>query len=317
MKQGEVVLKTKKKAVSLSNLKGMKGWVFVSPFILGFLFIFLPIYIDAFRYSLSDIKMLGTGFELIQVQWENYRQALFVNPQFTRTVFESVSRMLTDIPTVIIFSLFVATVLNQKMKGRTIFRAIFFIPVILATGIIEKAELNNLVMNSMNSLSGIDTGDGKVIAGGLLQSLDLQMYLQNMRFSPQLSSFVIGAVQNIYDVISKSGVQMLVFLAGLQSISPSIYESAYMEGATGWESFWKITFPMISPMIFVNIIYTIIDSFTNPLNPIMDMIYTIGFKDSKYGIASAMAWLYFGVIAVCIAVIAATVQRFVFYQQKD
>jgi ABC-type sugar transport system permease subunit len=190
-------------------------------------------------------------------------------------------------------------------------------PVVVATGIIAKAELNNYMLTSLGSVSSIDMGGGQTTSDAIMQLSGIQTFLQGLSFNPKITAYITGAVQNIYNIVNLSGVQILLFLSGLQSISPSIYESAKVEGATGWQSLWKITLPMLSPIIFVNTIYTIIDSFTRADNPIMDAIYSTGFKNSQYGIASAMAWVYMIVVMVIVAVIAAIMSRMIYYEKRE
>lgn len=300
--------------LSLSEKQNLKGWIFVSPFVLGFLFIYLGIVVNSMQFSCSTVKLLKSSYTLVWVGFKNFREALFVNPDFNRLLFNSVSGLFTSLITIVIFSLFVAVILNQKMWGRAAFRAIFFIPVILATGFIEKASLNDIMTSNMSG-GVIDTGGQ--LAGGLLSAADITVYLQQLSFSTQMISFIVSLVKSITNIINQSGVQILIFLAGLQSISPSIYESAQIEGATGWELFWKITFPMISPMILVNSVYTVIDYFTRSTSDIMELISDTAFEQAKYGLSSAMSWIYFAVIAVFVAVVFGVLYRFTFYQQKD
>lgn len=105
---------------------------------------------------------------------------------------------------------------------------------------------------------------------------------------------------------------MLIFLAGLQSISPSIYEACQIEGATGWETFWKVTFPMISPMILVNAVYTVIDAFTRTDSPATKVA-----REAGGGLGGAMSWIYFLVVAVILLIVGGIASSFVFYQRRD
>ena len=145
---------------------------------------------------------------------------------------------------------------------------------------------------------------------GLLISI-----FQNLGFGTGLVTYISSAVASISGIINRSGVQILIFLAALQSISPAIYESCQIDGATSWETFWKITFPMISPMILVNGVYTIIDSFTTASNPAMSYISQV-YKLQDV-LSSAMAWIYFIIVILIVAVIAAILSAFVFYQRKN
>jgi ABC-type maltose transport system permease subunit len=143
--------------------------------------------------------------------------------------------------------------------------------------------------------------------------MDFQALFANMKVGKELVSYVVGLVNSIYDIVNDSGVQMLIFLAGLQSISPSIYEAAQIEGATGWETFWKITFPMISPMILVNAVYTLIDAFTKSGNTVMQHISNVFLPHEK----SAMYWIYFVIVMLLVALVAAIASTFIFYQRRD
>ena len=218
---------------------------------------------------------------------------------------------------ILIFSLFMAVLLNQKMAGRAVFRAIFFIPVILSTGIMESIESQNLLGDYMEEAEGIDDGSGQSTANEIVSAMDVEMMFQGMAVGQGLVQYVTTAINNIYDIVNRSGVQMLIFLAGLQSISPAIYESVQIDGATSWETFWKITFPMISPMILVNAVYTVIDSFTTDSNVVMKFIANTYQQANGNVISSAMAWMYFLIVIGIIAVVALMCSAFVFYQRRD
>ena len=308
----------KKKIASLDKRKARGGWLFVLPFVIGFVLVYLPIVADSIRYSFYTIKVLsGGGFELIPAGWSNYREALFVNPDFVETLLTGLKDMIFDIPMILIFSLFMAVLLNQKMAGRAVFRAIFFIPVILSTGIMESIESQNLLGDYMEEAEGIDDGSGQSTANEIVSAMDVEMMFQGMAVGQGLVQYVTTAINNIYDIVNRSGVQMLIFLAGLQSISPAIYESVQIDGATSWETFWKITFPMISPMILVNAVYTVIDSFTTDSNVVMKFIANTYQQANGNVISSAMAWMYFLIVIGIIAVVALMCSAFVFYQRKD
>lgn len=302
---------------SLESKKQRAYWVFLIPFLVGFVCLFAEIYLKSIIYSFCEIKMNGAeGFTQTFIGFKNYSTAL--NDQdYISGLGSSIGNMLLNVPLITFYSLFVAVLLNQDIKGRTVFRAIFFIPVILATGFMTKADMSNMVANSTWSTLGETATATGTMAGGLFSSLDVQEYLMNLSFSPQLSSYVVSAVSGIFDIVDNSGVQMLIFLAGLQSISPSIYEASDIDGASAWETFWLITFPMISPYILVNVFYTIVDSFTKSDNAIMNLIQEQSFKSNAMGVGAAMAWLYFLIVAICIAIILAIISSYIYYQQRD
>lgn len=309
----------KKKPASLDAKKARAGWFFVLPFVIGFIILYIPMLVSSIEFSFSKIHVLGkAGYALEFIGIENYREALFSDANFVRTLTESIQQLVLDVPAIVIFSLFMAIVLNQKMIGRAVFRAIFFIPVILATGLIDQIDQSNAAMDYMNS-GGIDTGAGGAESEGLINTMDITNLLGNMVIGTELVEYVVNIVNNIFNIVNRSGVQMLIFLSGLQSISPAIYESCKMDGATGWETFWKITFPMISPMILVNTIYTVIDSFTSESNVVMtyiNKVYNEGTLRPRE-LSSAMSWVYFLLVLVLIGLVSLLVSAFVFYQRRD
>ena len=309
----------KKKPASLDAKKARAGWFFVLPFVIGFVILYIPMLVSSIEFSFSKIHVLGkAGYALEFIGLQNYREALFSDANFVRTLTESIQQLVLDVPAIVIFSLFMAIVLNQKMIGRAVFRAIFFIPVILATGLIDQIDQSNAAMNYMSN-GGIDTGAGGVESEGLINTMDITNLLGNMVIGTELVEYVVNIVNNIFNIVNRSGVQMLIFLSGLQSISPAIYESCTMDGATGWETFWKITFPMISPMILVNTIYTVIDSFTSESNVVMtyiNKVYNEGTLRPRE-LSSAMSWIYFLLVLVLIGLVSLLVSAFVFYQRRD
>ena len=310
----------KRKNASLDKRKARGGWLFVLPFVIGFVLIYLPIIIDSIRYSFCEMipaAKAGAKPTFDFVGWTNYSDALFEEPDFVETLVLGLKDMIMDIPMILIFSLFMAVLLNQKMAGRAVFRAIFFIPVILSTGLMETVEAQNIVGQNMDAVGGIDDGSGQSAATDIVSTLDIQQMFDGMAIGDGLVRYVASAINNIYDIVNRSGVQMLIFLAGLQSISPAIYESVQIDGASAWETFWKITFPMISPMILVNAIYTIIDSFTTNSNVVMTYISTQYNQANGKVLSSAMSWMYFLIVLGIIGLVAAIMSAYVFYQRKD
>ena len=309
----------RRKNASLDKRKARAGWIFVLPFVLGFLLIYLPIIVDSIKYSFCHMVILGGGqkpaFEF--VGWANYKTALTEDPDFVKTLLEGLLDMVFDIPMILIFSLFMAVLLNQKMVGRAAFRAIFFIPVILATGVMESIEAQNVLSEYMDEAEGIESGAGQSAASDIISTMDVEKMFQGMAVGQGLVEYVSVAINNIYNIVNRSGVQMLIFLAGLQSISPAIYESVQIDGATAWETFWKITFPMISPMILVNAIYTIIDSFTTDSNVVMSYIASVYNTTDGNVVSSAMAWMYFLIVLAIIGIVAGLMSAYVFYQKRD
>ncbi len=310
-------VKKKKRSASLDVRKARAGWWFVLPFILGFVILYLPIIYDSIKYSFHEIRILtGGGFRLEWVGFKNYSDALFKDPSFVQTLTTGLQQLAMDIPAIVIFALFVAILLNGKIAGRAAFRAIFFIPVLLTTGLIAEIDAQNVLEDYQGS-SGMDDGSGESAVTEIISVMDVEFLFQNMMIGTELVEYVVNLVNNIFNIINRSGVQMLIFLSGLQSISPAIYESCSIDGASGWETFWKITLPMVSPMILVNSIYTIIDSFTSSSNKVMSYIDGVYQSASGQVLSSAMAWMYFIIVMLIIAAVAGLLSLFVFYQRRD
>ena len=311
--------KKKKKASSLDARKSRAGWLFVLPFIIGFVIIYAPIVYDSILYSFTKINIVtGGGFRLTWVGLENYQEALFVDATFVQTLTAGIQQLIFDIPAIVIFSLFMAVMLNEKMVGRAAFRAIFFIPVILSTGLIDKIDQQNQMLQYMENTSSMDMGDGGAEQSAqIISAMDVQKLFRNMVIGEELLNYVVGLVNDIYDIVNRSGVQMLIFLSALQSISPAIYESCQIDGATTWETFWKITLPMISPMILVNTVYTVIDSFTSADNQVMTYIDQVYDQPSGNVLSSAMSWMYFIIVMLIIAAVAGVLSAYTFYQRQE
>lgn len=285
--------------------KATWGVIYVLPWLLGFLFFFITPLVTSLRYSFSKIDVNTTGVTSTNVGWSNFVEAVTINTSFNRTLTDAIVNMVVNVPLIVIFSLFLAVLLNQKFFGRAIARSIFFLPVILASGIILQLESNSLVQ----TLAAQNTGPSGVMGG--LRSFELEVMMLRAGVNESIVLYLTGAVDRIYQIVSQSGVQILIFLAGIQTISPNLYEASKVEGATGYEAFWKITFPMVSPLILVNVIYTIIDSFSR--NDMTTLIRSVGFTNLNFGLSSAMAWIYFVAIAIILAISTYVISKRVFY----
>lgn len=315
---GEIEVKQKapkkRKIASLDKRKARVGWLFVLPFVIGFLCIYLPIIKDSVWHTFNHFQIIPTGgYELEFVGMENYQEALFGKDgsAFIQTLVSGIGELVIDIPAILLFALFMAVLLNQKMVGRGAFRAIFFLPVILATGFMTSLSIMNTVGDSIGG--SIDNGSGSSAADNIVSAIDIEELFSNMKVGQELVEYVTKMINKIYSIVNRSGVQMLIFLSGLQSISPAIYEACRIDGASGWETFWKVTFPMISPMILVNAVYTVIDAFTTESNSVMMYIQSVTSRDVR----GAMSWMYFLIVMLIIGVVAGIMSMFVFYQRRD
>ena len=300
-----------KKRGGLMERRDRAGFVFIAPFLIGFLaFMLIPL-IQSFRFSFADIKIVQNGYTAASVGWSNYKQILLVDTTFRRQIVNSFLSTMRDTVVVLPFSFFSALVLSKDFKGRTLSRAIFFLPVIVSTGVLATMDSDTVISMVMNR----NTVSASSTIEPTASALSFVYMLLGNTMPTGVMNFIATATDGIYDIIIKSGLQINIFIGGLNTIPASIYESSNIEGATGWVNFWKITFPMCGPYILLCAIYTIIDSFTNMNNQLISRIRAdlIGLKN--FGVASAAAWIYFGMIFLVLAVAFRLISKKVFYNE--
>ena len=214
--------------------------------------------------------------------------------------------MVVDSLAIMVFSFFVALILNQKFKGRAFVRAIFFLPVILSSGVILGLETDNALMASIQA--AVEESTPTVSITGAIKTI-----LETAGVGSRAFKIVFDIIDNIYDIAISSGIQIIIFLSGLQTISSSMYEAADIEGCTKWESLWKITFPMISSLFLVNWIYTVVDFCMRSDNEVIEKITEVMTVQLYYGYASAMSWVYFLIVIAFIGITALFISRRVYY----
>jgi ABC-type sugar transport system permease subunit len=287
-----------KKKVGLMGRRAIYGYLFILPFILGFVFFMIKPLAQSLHIAMSEVVISNQGFQLNWNNFDNFKKALLVDAEFNRMLVESILQMVVRSLATIVFSFFVALLLNQKFKGRTLARSIFFLAVILSSGVLVGLESSNSLMAQLKDMIE-EAGNANTITDVLEKILVSEAQGVN-GISSKAFKTVFEIIDSIYDVAMASGIQIIIFLSGLQNISPSMYEAAQMEGCTAWESLWKITVPMVSPLMLVCWIYTIVDFFMKSDNQIMDKINTQMTEMLNYGFSSAMAWIYF---VVCMALI--------------
>ena len=300
-------MKKQKKLAGLQKRKAISGYIFILPFILGFLLFMLKPMIDSLIMSFQNVELRGSEENIrTMIGFENYRKAFRVDPDFTRLLTEELIRLVVYTLAIIVFSFFISLVLNQEFKGRSIVRAVFFLPVILSSGVILGLESNNQYMAAMqssveNSVSGISV------------SAAVESILKTMDVGGAVFDKVFEVIDNIYDVAMASGMQIIIFLSGLQTISTSMYEAASIDGCTRWESLWKITFPMISSLFLVNWIYTVVDFCMRSDNQVINKIQNEMTSKLQYGPASAMSWIYFLFIIAFVGITSFFISKVVYY----
>jgi len=270
-----------KRILSARTSRKLEGALFFAPWLIGFIiFLGFPLFFSLYM-SLHHVKILPKRIVYDFVGVKYYQEILFNSSALYDKLIPYFQEVVIMVPVIVIFALMIAIMLNQKLPGRFIFRAIFFLPVIFSTGAVL--------------MSFINSGEGNL---GFLERFDLGGYIDMFLGDNSWAKPVKEVLNHFVLVLWYSGVQILLFIAGLQTISSSAYESARIDGATPWEVFWKITLPAMSPFILLNLIYTVVDMFTFPSNPVISLITT-----GNYGYNSAMAWVYFLIILVFLGLV--------------
>ena len=299
-------MKKRKKYVGLQKRKAKAGYLFIAPFILGFLLFMVKPLAQSLWMSFCTVQLDPGSFKYKFVQIENYYNAFRVDPEYTRLLVEELTRMVIYSLAIIVFSFFVSLILNQKFHGRALVRAIFFLPVILSSGVIIGLESNNQLMAALAQT--IEATTQNISITGALETI-----LTTSGVGTRAFETVFEVIDNIYDVAISSGIQIIIFLSGLQTIPASMYEAAEIEGCTKWESLWKITFPMISSLFLVNWIYTVVDFSMRSDNEVIKKIQKVMIQQLYYGPASAMSWIYFVVVLAFIGITSLLISRGVYY----
>ena len=299
--------KKQKKIMSYQRRKSLYGYGFIGLWLMGTIMFFLIPLIKSLIYSLSDVKVSPGSIDTKFSGLKNYIYALNEDQYYTEYLGKALLETLWKTPLILIFSLFIAVILNQKFKGRTLARAIFFLPVIIATGPVFR-----IISNDMDRTGGVGgTQFSTMFSTDLIG--ELMQFLGIYGLSDKMNDMISAVADNIFGIVWSSGIQIIIFLAALQNIHSSVRQAAEVEGATAWEFFWKITFPYVMPFILANFIYTVIDSFTSPMNQVMKRILEMK-SEWSFGYASAMAWIYFAIVLAVIGIVSLLVSKLIYYE---
>ena len=291
---------------NLRKKEAMYGYLFISPWIIGFLALFLRPLITSVKYAFSKVTFTPQGVTTVFVGLQNFKSPFASDAYFIpKTFAPGISSFWYEASLVCIFSLFIALLLNQKFHGRTFARALFFLPVIIASGVVIQILRYN----------GMDT-DLETENSFVFSSDGLSVLLASIGFPDKIREMFEQISNRIFDIVWLSGIQIILYLSGLQSIPRSEYEAAQIEGATAWECFWKITWVRVSPMTLVVVIYSIVDSFTNVSNKMIKWTYE-AYVNNDLGVSSAMGWLVCTIAFVVLVVVGGLISRHVFYVNED
>lgn len=307
-------MKHKKAKLTLLQKRMRTGYLFILPWLIGFLIFYVRSLIMTGQFAFSELTMdaAAGGYQLRSVGFDNFIYAFRAHGTFKQVLTTSIINMVVDVPLITFFSLFMALLLNKKFPGRFAVRAIFFLPIILNSGAVTAAmEMSEAMMSGGISTMASEVSSS-VSAAGVVVSIDYLIDLfMSLGIPTSLLDYVIAAVARINDIIAASGVQIIIFIAALQAIPGSLYEVAKIEGATGYETFWKVTFPMVMPHIITNVVYTIVDSFTE--SEVVELAYQTAFKQFNYGLSSVFSLVSTVITCIILVLVCGFIQKRTFY----
>lgn len=271
----------KHKITKRRMLEWVSGYMFISPWIVGILIFFVYAMVQSLHFSFSTVRFSGgITFEPLANVWDNYASVFVKEINFPITIANFALGLILQLPVIIAFSLIIALLLNSKIRARSLFRMIFFLPVIIATGPV------------MDQLTAQGVASVPMVSQNAL--VDILVGLPEFIFEPINELF-----SSLILVLWNSGIQILIFLAGLQKVPKTLYEAAKIDGASGWETFWKITLPTMRSMILLNAIYTVVTLANSGSNEIIQLIYDVSYAPTKgYSYGAAMSWIYTAIVSV-------------------
>lgn len=292
-------MKKIKKNRGIDAIKDRYGQLFTTPWFIGIIIFFLIPMVQSIYFSFSEVTVVPGGMDISFVGLKNYKNILFEDPDYLKNLSEATTSFLYQIPVILLLSLVLALFLNQKFRGRLFFRALFFLPVIIATGTVitwlfrtTDSDLNNLGVSESYTASMFSVKD---IIGWL-------------QIDGRIAEYITRTISKIFDLIWSCGIQTVLFLAGLQSIPGTLYEASRVEGATKWEEFWFITFPMLSRVTLLVTVFTIVEQMTSTRIRMVSKTYSM-MTAGTYDKTSAMLWFYFLAVGVLMGILLLVYER--------
>ena len=285
--------KIKRKKKGVEALKSRYGRLFVLPWEIGLVLFFVVPLISSIIYAFSDVTIVAGGVNTTFVGFEHFLYNINDDPEYLTNLKNAVTSFIVQTPIIIALSLILAIILNQKFKGRLIARAIFFLPVIIATGVIIG------YLTEAGMVLGDTSGEA---ATAYSTMINFDAILGNLGLPTEINELISGYIGSVFNLLWSCGIQIILFISGLQTIPDQLYEVARVEGCSKWEEFWYITFPMLGQQILLVMVYTMIELITKK-SYVMAAAYDLMSKQQVYDRSSAMLWLYFAIIGVIMAAI--------------
>ena len=286
-------MSVKRKHKGIETLKSRYGLIFLSPWIVGMLFFFLFPIIQSAYFSFADLSIGADGVSTEFIGLENFKNILYIDPDYINNLISGLQSIFVSLPFILVISLILALLLNNSFRGRLFFRSLYFLPVIIASGLVLELFL--------------DAASGDATEVALSESvtfgmIDFSEVLEGLNLPSSIEQYLSVALSNLFMLVWQSGIQIILFIAGLQSIPDLLYEVAKVEGATKWEEFWFITLPMLLRTLLLVVVFTMVEVITSKTNDVITQSYN-QFNNLEFGRGSAMLWLYFLIAGVIIGLI--------------
>jgi len=293
-------MKKPKKNRGILELKSRYGYLFTLHWIIGIVIFFAMPLIQSIIFSFSEIEVISGGIDINFIGLANYKQILLADAKYETWLTNSVTSYLYSLPLIILLSMSLALILNQKFRGRLFFRALYFLPVIISTG----AVINLIFKTTSSDMSNIGVSDAysanMISVDDIVKLLDIQ---------GEVAKYITVTISKIFDLVWSCGIQIVLFLAGLQSVPQSFFEASRVEGATKWEEFWFITFPMLSRVTLLVTVFTMVELITSERTTLIKNVYSM-MRTGNYDETSAMMWFYFLICGGIMALIVFLYTRF-------
>ena len=289
----------KKKARGLNSYRAKYGYMFIAPWIVGLLLFFLLPIGQSLYYAFAEVKFSENGLLSTFVGLKNFNYIINEHPKYLDNMVKSLTTIGFSLPAIIIISLIIALILNTKFKGRTFFRGLYFLPVIIASGVVIE------LLFAVNSEDIVSSGMNEAVSNNMI---DFGNVILKLGIPSQIAGYLSAVLNNIFDIVWNCGIQIILFISGMQSIPDQLYEVAKVEGCTKWEEFWYITLPMLSRTLMLVIVFTIVELLTTKTNVLMELVLAT-INNLEYGPGAAMAWFYFMIIGVVLAAVMFLLDR--------
>lgn len=296
-----------KKRRGTEAIKARYGIMFISPWLLGISLFFVYPILRTIWFSISDVFIANEGIVSKFIGTDNYSEILNVDPHYTNNLASGITSVLTQLPLIVVISLIIALILNQSFRGRTFFRGLYFLPVIISTG---------TIITLIQASTGQSISTAGVTNEVSASMIDFKAVLENLNLPSSINTYLSIAINSIQNCIWNSGIQIVLFISGLQTIPESLYEVAKVEGCTKWEEFWFITLPMLSRVIVLVVVFSCVELFTMTENPVMVQAYG-ALEAAKYDTGSAMLLVYFVIIGTIMAILLGILNKLCFKRWEE